>query len=178
MHIKKYKQLTQEQRYHIYALHKIWQNQKLIALELKVHKSTISRELNRNWGLKGYRPQQAHKLALNRRYNSAKTVKMTDKLKNIIKEKMTEFQWSPEQISGCIVKHLKVKLSHESIYQYIFENKTQEGNLFKNLRQGHKKYKKRYGDWKADTIIGLNHKGDIVTITESKSQFVLMKKLT
>ena len=85
--MKKYKQLTQEQRCHIYALHKIWQNQKLIALELKVHKSTISRELNRNWGLKGYRPQQAHNLALNRRYNSAKAVKMTDKLKNIIKEK-------------------------------------------------------------------------------------------
>jgi len=31
-------------------------------------KSTISQELNRNWGLRGNRPKQAHKLALARRY--------------------------------------------------------------------------------------------------------------
>lgn len=32
-----------------------------------VHKSTISREFHRNSGLRGYRPQQAHRLCLQRR---------------------------------------------------------------------------------------------------------------
>jgi IS30 family transposase len=42
-----YKQLTQEQRYHIWALLKAGKTQKDIAKELGVHKSTIFRELKR-----------------------------------------------------------------------------------------------------------------------------------
>ena len=39
-------------------------NQTEIARILEVHKSTISRELRRNRGLCGYRPQQAERLAV------------------------------------------------------------------------------------------------------------------
>ena len=55
-----YKQLTQEQRYFIYQLNKIDFNQTEIASEIGVNKSTVSRELKRNTGGKGYRPKQAH----------------------------------------------------------------------------------------------------------------------
>ncbi len=58
-----YTQLTQEQRYQIYALRKAGFNQSLIAAELAVHKSTITRELKRNTGQRGYRPQQASQAA-------------------------------------------------------------------------------------------------------------------
>jgi IS30 family transposase len=62
-----YTQLTQEQRYQIYALLKMGHLQVEIAGVIDVHKSTISRELRRNRGQKGYRPKQAHQFALNRR---------------------------------------------------------------------------------------------------------------
>ena len=66
-----YTQLAQEQRYQIYALNKAGFTQKAIAIDLGVHPSTISRELRRNTGLRGYRPTQAHSLALSRRDKSA-----------------------------------------------------------------------------------------------------------
>lgn len=62
-----YTQLTREQRYQISALKKVGVSQKDIAAEIGVHRSTISRELRRNTGLRGYRPKQAHELALSRR---------------------------------------------------------------------------------------------------------------
>jgi IS30 family transposase len=51
-----YIQLTQEQRYQIFALLKMDHNRTEIACVLGVHKSTISRELSRNHGRRGYRP--------------------------------------------------------------------------------------------------------------------------
>ena len=55
-----YTQLTQEQRHQIYALLKIGHNRTEIAKALGSYKSTISRELRRNSGQRGYRPKQAH----------------------------------------------------------------------------------------------------------------------
>jgi len=63
----KYTQLTQEQRYQIYAFMKANFSQTDIAQEIGVNKSTICRELKRNQGLKGYRPKQAHIMAVDRR---------------------------------------------------------------------------------------------------------------
>lgn len=65
--MKHYTQLTQEQRYQIYALMKAGHNQIEIAHMLGVDKSTISREIRRNTGGRGYRPQQAHQYCLQRR---------------------------------------------------------------------------------------------------------------
>ena len=50
-----YTQLTQDQRYQIYAFMKAGFSQNSIATEIGVHKSTVSRELSRNRGQKGYR---------------------------------------------------------------------------------------------------------------------------
>jgi len=62
-----YTQLTSEQRYQIHALKKKDHTQSEIAEVIGVHKSTISRELKRNTGGRGYRPGQAHNMALQRR---------------------------------------------------------------------------------------------------------------
>ena len=58
-----YKHLSQTERYQIYALMKAGQDQTQIARLLDRSKSTISRELVRNCGGKGYRPKQACELA-------------------------------------------------------------------------------------------------------------------
>jgi transposase, IS30 family len=53
-----YKQLTYEQRCHIEAYMKTGFSQRQIARLVGVHQSTISRELRRNLGLRGYRCDQ------------------------------------------------------------------------------------------------------------------------
>ena len=68
-----YTQLTQGQRYKIEALLKTGHNQTMIASVLTVHKSTISRELKRNRGLRGYRPKQAKEKAMQRRHEKPQT---------------------------------------------------------------------------------------------------------
>ena len=67
-----YHQLPEYQRYQIYALKKADHDQQTIAATLEVSPSTISRELRRNSGKRGYRPGQAHQQALRRRRHKAK----------------------------------------------------------------------------------------------------------
>jgi IS30 family transposase len=68
--MRDYTQLTEEERYQTEALLKMWHHQSEIAVVLKRHKSTISREVRRNRGLRGYRPKQAQRLALALRSSS------------------------------------------------------------------------------------------------------------
>ena len=68
--MRTYRQLTQEQRYQIYALKKTKHSLSEMAAVIGVHKSSVSRELKRNRGQRGYRPQQAHELASGRKQKS------------------------------------------------------------------------------------------------------------
>ncbi len=82
-------------RYQIYVLKKAGHNQTVIASLLGRDKSTISRELRRNRGLKGYRPQQANKLALGRRHDKAQP-RISESVWQHVEALLRE-QWSPEQ---------------------------------------------------------------------------------
>ena len=68
--MKHYTQLTQEQRYQIDVSRKAGVNQTETAEKLRVDKSTISREIRRNHGWRGYRAQPAQKRCLARRAES------------------------------------------------------------------------------------------------------------
>ena len=63
--MREYRQLTEEDRIEIYAMK---QAGKLLANKLNVCPSTISRELARNTGGRGYRPKQAQQKTLERRF--------------------------------------------------------------------------------------------------------------
>ena len=54
-----HKHLSQEERYQIYILMSAGNSQQQIAELLSRHKSTISREIARNTGGRGFRPRQA-----------------------------------------------------------------------------------------------------------------------
>ncbi|VVH56170.1 Mobile element protein [uncultured Gammaproteobacteria bacterium] len=82
--MQKYTQLTCEQRYHIYLLNKQGYNQTFIAKSMGRNKSTISRELSRNTGKRGYRHKQANRLADERHQKKNKAIKLTDSVKNYI----------------------------------------------------------------------------------------------
>ena len=89
-----YKQLYQAQRYQIEILKKTGKNQKEIAALLGVSESTISRELKRNQGKKGYRPKQAQIKADTRKKQAAQALKMTPALILLIEARI-RLDWSP-----------------------------------------------------------------------------------
>ena len=197
-----YKQLTREQRYQIYALMKVGLYQTKIAEIVGVHKSTISREMKRNRGLRGYRPKQAHHFAEMRRAKAVKS-RISQHTWTLVKRLLRE-DWSPEQISAWLAGECQITVSHESIYQFILQDKTQGGDLYQHLRckkQRRKRYgstthrgqlvnrvsidqrpaivdtRSRIGDWELDTIIGKGHKQALVSITERKSRLTLVAKV-
>src|SRR5882762_3389352 len=105
-----YKQLAREQRYQIYALKKAGQNQSQIAQVLGCHKSTISRELERNRGRKGYYPYQADELAYDRQceaYRSRITWATWQMVERLLRQ-----EWSPEQIAGRLKLEKQPTVSH------------------------------------------------------------------
>jgi len=190
-----YTHLTREERYQIFALKKAGHTQSEIASVLDRSPSTISRELARNRGRRGYRPKQAHVLAVGRRAVNARRI--DDETWQFAQERLRE-QWSPEQISG------HAAISPETVYQRIYADKRMGGSLWKNLRC-QKLRKKRYGktdrrgiipnrqsieqrpaivetrgrigDWEADTIIGKNHRQAIVSLVERKTGYTLIRKV-
>lgn len=58
-----YQQLTEAKRLQIWAMRKGGKNQSEIANQLHIHRSTVSRELNRNSGPYGYEPKLAQQMA-------------------------------------------------------------------------------------------------------------------
>ena len=201
-----YLHLTCEQRCQIYALLQSGRSQAHIARQIGVDPSTISRELVRNTGARGYRFKQAHEKASQRRQEASdKPRKMTPDLVELIEEKLTQEQWSPDQISGRLAKDGVAFISHERIYQHVWKDKKDGGTLYLHLRHSGKKYnrrkgknsgrglipnrvdidqrppivaaKSRIGDWEADTIIGANHKGVVMSHVERTSKYTKLAKL-
>jgi IS30 family transposase len=59
-------------------------------------------------------------------------------LKNYISEKLKEY-WSPEQIMGRLELDKKIKISTETAYRFVLQDKAVGGALYKYLRHQHKK---------------------------------------
>ena len=120
---KGYHHLTREQRCQLYILKSIGKSTDNIAETLQVHRSTLYRELKRNKGKRGYKHQQAHEKASERKKFSAKNnLKMTPELIATIDNKL-RLQWSPEQISGWLRRQVDDKtVRHETIYTSLVSN--------------------------------------------------------
>jgi len=199
-----YLHLSLAERYYIEIELKMEVSINKIAKAMGRSQSTISREIRRNTGQRGYRHKQANRLANERHTNKAKAVKLTDEIQYVIGVCLRN-DWSPEQISGRLHDEGIISLHHETVYQFILADKANGGMLYKHLRHQGKTYRKRYGsahnrsgipnrvdidkrpaaannrkrigDWEADTIIGKNHKGAIVTLDERKSKLRLAAPL-
>ena len=141
--MRTYHQLTREQRYQIYALKKMGHYLSEIADVLGVNKSSVGRELKRNSGKRGYRPQQAQALALERRFKGQHriTARTWATVARLLRQ-----EWSPEQISGRLKKEQGLGISHEWIYQYVLQDKGAVGELYRHLRC-QKQRRKRYGKY-------------------------------
>jgi len=91
-----YTQLTCKQRYQIYALLKIGHKQTEISKCLGVHRSTICREIRRNKGGRGYRPKQAHQMAIYRRRKQRSRISERDFSRGTNCITGCKLSWSPD----------------------------------------------------------------------------------
>jgi len=197
-----YTQLAREQRYQINVLKKAGHNQTYIAALIGCHKSTISRELRRNRGQKGYRHYQADELAYSRQCDAYRSRIAWQTWQEV--ERLLRQDWSPDQITGHLKREQQPSVSHEWIYLYVYADKRRGGTLHRHLRSQKKQRKRysgyirrgqipnrtsidkrpqivaskgRFGDWEVDTIVGARHKGGILSAVERKSKLTRLRKL-
>ncbi len=199
-----YTHLTREERYQIGALRATGATIRRIAGVLDRSPSTISREIRRNCGLRGYRPGQADRLARTRSRSCRVRRRITHK-DWVLLEELIRRDWSPEQISGRLRREKQLWVSPELIYQHIYADKAEGGSLWTHLRCQQKRRKRygsgrerrgclpdrvgidqrpaevdsrsRIGHWEGDTIIGKAHRGAAVTLVERASRFLRLSKL-
>lgn len=184
--MRSHKQLSQAQRHQIDILKKAGGNQEQVAESLFLSAGTTCRELQRDTGKKGHRPEQAQVKADTRRKQAAKAVK-TAALAIALVEGKIGLDWSPGQVAGWLAAERGFLAGHGRPYRHIWADQRRGGTLYPHLRQSGKKRKKRYapkdkrgqtrnrvsidgrptigagktrlGDWGIDTVIGKNHRG-------------------
>ena len=184
---KGYRHLTYGSRCQIYALRKSGMSIRGVSRSLGVSASTVSRELRRNCGLRGYRMKQAQRLsAARRRLASSRPRKLTAELWGWIEGKL-RLNWSPQQIAGRLRLEGGPSVGKTWIYRQVWKDRADGGTLHRHLRRRGKKanrrgrrgagrgvipgrvdiaerpavveLKRRVGDWELDTIVGARHRG-------------------
>lgn len=199
-----YSRVTWDDRIKIKLLLQQGKTNTEIAKVIGKNKSTIGRELRRNSGGRGYRPKQAQTFADSREEMKHQAYALTDELKKEI-IKLLKKKWSPEQISNRLRLEKRPTVSAETIYKFIYSDKENGGELWKNLRRSHRSRKCRFpsqerrgkikdarpiskrskaanerktiGHWERDTMIGLDRKSAVLALVDRKSRFNKFIKL-
>ena len=192
--------INQEQRYTIQVLLEQNFSKDYIASLIGKDKTSIYRELKRNSDKRNskYTADLATKKCKDRHKNKNKKIHFTEEIKQKVEEKIKE-DYSPEQITGYFKKEGIACVSHERIYQHIWQDKKKKGVLHTHLRTKGKKYRKRgaskdkrgqiigrvdienrpeiveektrFGDFEIDLVIGKNHKKAILTANDRATGF-------
>jgi IS30 family transposase len=201
---KENRHLRSEDRGVIYRMNQAGKSQTEIAEAIGFRQCTVSKELSRNRGLKGYRPRQAQGMADCRKEGKLARGRA---LEGTL---LLEVEWrlgqlhSPEQISGALRREGLGAVSHETIYAHIREDRKAGGELYKNLRiNGKRRYRRRakagrskipgrigieerpcsvsnrtrYGDWEVDLIEGAKGSGFLLSLYERKTRLGLLRRL-
>ncbi|MEI7426353.1 MAG: IS30 family transposase [Candidatus Moraniibacteriota bacterium] len=194
-------QLNLKQRFQLETLLSAGWLQKNIAHHISVDPSVVSRELSRFEGTV-YEARSAHSQTIKRKKVAKRKTKILLKnegVRNYVEKKLKE-KWSPEQIAGRGKTECSGMVCHETIYQFIYEEKTEWKIHFRQKkgkyrrRHGTKKRekeredakkqridtrpeviekRKRIGDWEGDTIVGGEKTTGILTHVERKSGYLI-----
>lgn len=203
-------QLSMDERV-IARMHEKKISQAEIARTLRRDRSTICRELRRNFWhdrdvpiAEGYWHVTAQQMAADRRRRYRKLLRdpllcaaVIDRLKD---------GWSPEQISGRLrlISGSSARLSHETIYQYVYSQEGQDQQLGRHLPERRRKRRPRharkprslvfpiecairhrpdnvnsrndFGHWEADLMIFRKEHGsaNVATVVERKSRYTVL----
>jgi len=175
-----------------------------IAKRLSRHPSVISREIIHNKTEEGrYQCYWAQQRSQRRRRRSRQRERIANRhVRRYIGEKLKE-GWTPEQIAGRIEMDMpETRLSHETIYQYVFKS---DRSLTPFLQCGRKHRRKRknartkrvliphrigieqrpdsvnnrsaYGHWEADTAVSRQSKEALMVLQERMLGLTFLAKL-
>ena len=207
-----YSHLTPKERYVISHLKAARFSLREIARRLGRSHSTISREIRRNGpkhpgGVYWYYfidpvvEKRRHQARSHRRQNHLPLVEYV--------EKKLHSEWPPEVIAQRLKAEFphdeRMRVSHETIYRWVFIDASQGGNLHRHLRRRHKYRRRqkhygagrrfipgrigiaerpsivaersRFGDWEADLMVGRRGASAIATHVERKSRYLMASRL-
>lgn len=205
--------ITLYEREQIELYLRMGKKKKWIADKLRRDYSIIKREIKRNSGEHlPYTAADAHYFAQRRaqKTNKRKLLKPeNEKLKTFVDEKIRA-DWSPEEIAGRLKKHppdgITDTVSHESIYDYIYNGaekyehfyqhlrtarkqrqprfqRRKQGNVLKNRVSIHERpnsinQKKEYGHWETDLVeFARNQKNALSVKYERKAMLCRLHKV-
>lgn len=198
--------ITDEQRCTIQRMKEAGYQQQHIAEAIGKTASAVSRELARNCdGRSGaYTADLAGRKSALRKKEKPKALRFTVPMRAYVVQFLTR-KYSPEQIVGVALSEGRDMVSHERIYQHVWNDKKRGGTLYTHLRTRGKRYRKRgaakdsrgiiigrvdidqrpsvveqrkrFGDLEMDTIIGKDHKGAILTINDRATGLLRMRKV-
>ena len=207
-----YGHLSLNERYVIHHLTLYGLSNREIARRLGRHHSTIDRELVRN-GPRYEGCAYIHEAAQRRADARARWARPRHRREHqrLYRYVVTGLgqDWSPEQIAGRLKRDYRddrdMRVSHETIYQWVYRDAAEGGKLFDHLRRRHHKRRKqgrygtgrglipgrvsiaerplivehrtRFGDWEGDTVEGAKGKGGIASLVERKCRYLLAAPL-
>jgi IS30 family transposase len=181
-----------------------------IAAEIGRHRSTVYREIKRNAFeddelpyLNGYYGMNAQKYATERRARRRKLIRLDDLRAHVI-DRLIE-GWTPEQIAGRLsYDGQPVRVSHETIYAYVYSREGRSEQLARHLpsrrkkrrpryarrprgqifppdrsihqRPDHVKSRKEFGDWEGDLMIFERAQGsmNVASLVERKTRYAVL----
>lgn len=197
-----YRRITEGERRLIYRWIQEGEPQSEIARRLSRNPGSISREIGRNTGLRGYRPKQAHEKA-QAQAQRAGPRRFTDAVRADAEARLKE-GWTPAIIGGRARVEGRPWVCAETIYQHIYADAKAGGSLWKNLPRAKRKRRRRcprqdgrgrgqipnqrridtrpaevetrrtVGHWEGDLINGANGTGNLATLVERSSRFTLI----
>jgi IS30 family transposase len=208
-----YCHLSSEERYVISYLVLADLSLREIGRRIGRHHSSISREIKRNRPTYAddavYCYDAAQQYADRRKAKAHHWCRKTNpQLVHYVQRKLID-DWSPQQIAGRLIAAYpndeQMRISHEAIYQWIYTDAVNGGDLYTHLRRCHKKRRKqrrygslrglirgrvsiserpqtvenraRFGDWEGDTLEGAKGSGAIASHVERKSRYLVAAKL-
>lgn len=207
-----YHQLTEPERYTLSVLKREGRSLRSIAQVLQRSASTISREIRRNATVAQgkprplYVPSKAQEHANGRPSRSRRVKHHAPEVYTRIEVLLQEQQWSPEQIAHASSEAMGRRISHVTIYRYVRKNQRQGGSLYRHLRQGGKRRRKRtfgpekrgklankpmidtrppvvetreeIGHWEGDTVMGTaGERACLLTLVERSTGYAVVVRL-
>ena len=197
-----YKRVTAEERTFIHRWIQEGRKQSEIARRLGKTPGSISREIKRNTGLRGYRPKQAHENAQAQAKRPGPR-RFTQQVR-VDAERQLKGGRTPEMICGRARLEGRPHVCKETIYKHVYADAKAGGTLWAHLPRAKRKRRRRcprkdgrgrgrilnqrmiatrpaevetrqtVGHWEGDLINGARTTGNLATLAERCTRFTLV----